>query len=105
MIRHIVILHFKADSQKNYDSLLEDTKPLIFKIPGVISYEIFKNESKYTPNGVYSLGVEINFKDEEALNVFMEHPNHYKANAMFEEFLSDPGYMVLTHKLPDALNS
>jgi hypothetical protein len=101
MIRHIVILHFKKDIQINYTKILISTKPLILEIPGIIRYEIFQNMSKYTPNHVFSLGVEIIFKDEEALNTFMEHPNHCQANAMFESYLSDPPYMVLTHKISD----
>lgn len=101
MIRHIVILHFKKYPNKNYEKILNKTKPLILEIPGIIKYEIFQNISKYTPKDVDSLGVEIIFKDEKALNIFMEHPNHYTANATFETYLSDPPYMVLTHKILD----
>ena len=101
MIRHIVILHFKKELHNDYYGLLCQTKPKILEIPGIVSYKIFENESKYTPDDVFSLGVEIIFKDEKALNTFMDHPKHYDANALFEKYLSDPGYMVLTYKIND----
>lgn len=97
MIRHIVILHFKK-SEIDYLDLLEKTRPYLREIPGIVSYEIFPNDSKYVPENVTSLGVEIRFKDQEALDVFMKHPKHYEANALFEKYLADPPYMVLTHK-------
>lgn len=104
MIRHIVILHFKKSYNKNYFTLLESTKSLISKIPGIISYHVYENESQYTPADIQSLGVEIIFKDAAALENFMNHPKHYEANAIFEEYLADPGYMVLTHQIvePDS---
>lgn len=101
MIRHIVILNFDKSYNKDYCKLLETTKPLVAQISGVIRYSIYKNESKYTPSHITSLGVEIIFKDKNALNIFMNHPNHYEANAIFEEYLADPGYMVLTYECGD----
>lgn len=97
MIRHIVIIHFKKSSL-DYLALLEKTRPLISEIPGVISYQLFRNESTYVPEDVSSIGAEIHFKDKHALDVFMKHTNHFKANAMFEKYLADPPYMVLTHE-------
>jgi hypothetical protein len=98
-IRHIVILNFKKGVHQDYTELLNSTKPLILQIPGIISYKIYLNESHYTPEDVISFGVELIFKDQEALNIFMEHPLHYEANAIFEKYLADPAYMVLTHEL------
>lgn len=48
MIRHIVILHFKKSYNQDYVQLLENTKPFITQIPGIVSYKIYKNESHYT---------------------------------------------------------
>lgn len=98
MIRHIVIVHFKKSSQ-DYLALLEKTKPFINQIPGVTSYQLFRNDSKYVPENVSSIGIEIHFKDKHALDVFMHHPKHYEANAIFEKYLADPPYMVLTHEM------
>ncbi len=105
MIRHIVILNFKKNLHEDYYSLLCSTKSLILEIPGIIKYEIFKNESKYTPADIYSLGVEILFEDRAALNVFMAHPKHYEANIIFEKYLADPPYMVLTHETVETKKS
>lgn len=102
MIRHIVILHFKKEYHQDYFKLLESTRSLVSQIDGIFKYTIFENDSKYTPKHIYSLGVEIIFKDENALESFMNHPKHYEANAIFEKYLADPGYMVLTHKIADA---
>ena len=98
MIRHIVIIHFKKNSV-DYLALLEKTRPLVNQIPGIISYKLYKNDSRYVPDGVSSVGVEILFKDKDALEVFMNHPKHYEANAIFEKYLADPPYMVLTHEI------
>ena len=99
MIRHIVILHFQKKFNKDYLSLLEKTRPLLVGIPGLISFQIFPNSSKYVPEEIFSIGVEIIFEDKDALNVFMNHPKHYEANAIFEKYLADPSYMVLTHEV------
>jgi quinol monooxygenase YgiN len=98
MIRHIVILQFKKDG-KDYLSLMKQTVPLVNKIPGILSYELFENQSKYVPQNVTSIGLELKFMDQEALDVFMTHPKHYEANAIFEKYLADPPYMVLTHQI------
>ena len=45
------------------------------------------------------IGVEILFEDNNALEVFMNHPKHFEANAIFEKHLADPPYMVLTHEI------
>jgi len=48
---------------------------------------------------VISIGIEILFEDEKALEIFMSHPKHYKANEIFEKHLADPPFMVLTHQM------
>ena len=98
MIRHIVILHFKK-SDLDYLALLEKTRPLVTQIPGIVSFRLYPNDSKYVPETVTSIGVEIIFKDKNALDVFMHHPNHFKANALFEKYLADPAFMALTHEI------
>ena len=103
MIRHIVILQFRKDSSKNYLAIIEDARPYLNQIPGIINFSVFKNESKYVPEDVYSVGVEIIFKDKDALNVFMKHPKHYEFNSLFEKYLADPPYMVLTYEVPKLL--
>ncbi len=99
MIRHIVIIHFRKDAYEDYLALLEETRPFIDQIPGIVSYKLFQNKSKYVPKDITSIGVEIIFKDEDALEIFMGHPKHTQANALFENYLADPPYMVLTHEL------
>jgi len=98
MIRHIVILHFTKSSQ-DYLALLEKTRPFVAQIPGIMSYQLFRNDSKYVPENVSSIGVEIHFKDKHALDVFMNHPKHFEANAVFEKYLANPAFMVLTHEI------
>ena len=98
MLRHIIIIHFKKSSL-DYLALMEKTRPYINQIPGILSYQLFKNNSKYVPKNVSSIGVEIHFKDAHALDVFMKHPKHYEANAIFEKFMADPDFMVLNHEI------
>lgn len=97
MIRHIVILQFKKTTI-DYLSLLEKTRPLLKEIPGILKYSIYPNKSKYTPENQISIGIEILFQDKNALDGFMKHPKHFEANAIFEGYLADPPYMVLTHE-------
>jgi hypothetical protein len=99
VVRHIVILNFQKGLYIDYYGLIERTRPYLAEIPGIISYNIFQNESKYTPQDVVSIGVEIIFKDQNAVDVFMAHPKHYEANALFEKYFANPPYMVLTHKI------
>ncbi len=83
----------------DFQGLLEKTRPLVEQIPGIVKFSIYNNESKYVPNDVFSLGIEILFKDKNSLNTFMHHPKHFEANAIFEKYLADPPYMVLTHEI------
>ncbi len=98
MIRHIVILQFKKDG-RDYLALMKQTIPIVKQIQGITNYELFENQSKYVPQNMTSIGVELKFKDQKALEHFMGHPKHYEANAIFEEYLADPPYMVLTHPI------
>jgi hypothetical protein len=96
-IRHIVILNFKNNSDINYIELMESTRHFIENMQGVTNYAIYKNESKYTPDHIFSVGIQIDFEDDKALDNFMQDPKHYEANAIFEKYLDDPPFMVLTH--------
>ncbi len=98
VVRHIVILYFKKTTV-DYLALLEKTRPLLNQIPGIISFHLYSNASKYVPAKIISIGVEILFEDNNALEVFMNHPKHFEANAIFEKHLADPPYMVLTHEI------
>ncbi|SCA58943.1 hypothetical protein AB751O23_BI_00080, partial [Chlamydiales bacterium SCGC AB-751-O23] len=73
--------------------------PILNQISEIISYQIYPNDSKYTPQDVYSLDVEIIFRDKVAFDVFMKQPKHYEANAIFDKYLANPPYMVLTHEV------
>lgn len=99
MIKHIVIIQFKK-KPIDYVALLEKTRPLLEQIPGIIKYSLYPNESKYVPENVISIGVEILFQDKKAFDDFMTDPKHFEANAIFEEYLADPPYMVLTYHQP-----
>jgi hypothetical protein len=57
------------------------------------------NDSKYVPADICSIGIEILFEDKKALDAFMKHPKHFEANVIFENYLADPPYMVLTHEI------
>lgn len=96
-IKHIVILNFDKSHAVDFMGLMEKTRPYIEDMRGVTRYAIHENESKYTPDHVFSVGVEIDFKDNEALESFMQDQKHYEANALFEAYLADSPYAVLTY--------
>jgi hypothetical protein len=99
MIRHIVILYLQKNSRIDYLAILEKTTPLVMQIPGILKYEIYRNKSQYVPNDVESFGIEMTFMNQDALDIFMEHPKHFEANQLFEMYLANPPYMVLTHEI------
>ncbi|MCH9621275.1 MAG: hypothetical protein S4CHLAM20_06940 [Chlamydiia bacterium] len=105
MLRHIVIINFIKNNEKDFSALLESTRTYVAQIPSVVSYDIFINESAYTPENIESFGVEIFFKNKAGLEEFMKHPKHYEANALFEQYLADPPFMVLTHQVGSTVNS
>lgn len=98
-IRHIVILNFKKNDQVNFLDLMEPTRPLIENMEGISGYHIYKNESHYTPREISSIGIQIDFDSETALESFMNNPKHYEANKLFEGYLADPPFSVLTHHI------
>jgi len=81
VIRHIVILNFKKNDRLDYLTLLESTRPVVAQIQGIVKYNIYRNESQYTPPHIESLGVEIIFENHHALETFMTHPKHHEARA------------------------
>lgn len=93
-IRHIVILNFRKNDQIDYIQLMGKTRPLIENMNGVTEYSIYKNESKHTPDNIFSVGVQIDFEDKKSLDSFMET---LEANALFEKHLANPPFSVLTH--------
>ena len=99
MIRHIVILYFQKNPQKDFLGLLEKTKPIVNQIPGVLKFEIFPNINKYVPSHLSSFCFEIIFANKRALENFMIDPRHDEAEAIFEEYLADPPYVFLTHEM------
>lgn len=58
MIGHIVIVQFKK-ADRDYLALMKQTIPIVKQIPGIVSYELFENQSKYVPQNVTSIGVEL----------------------------------------------
>ena len=94
-------MQFKKDllTDDEYSSILWQTRALIIEIPGIREYDIFRNDSKYVPEQISGFGVEIIFENQKALDIFMKHPKHFVANALFEKYLADPPYMVLTHHI------
>jgi len=99
VIRHIVILQFEKRHGRDFKQLLEKTRPYLEQIPGIIKFSIYQNDSKYVPEEICSFGVEILFRDKNALELFMQHPKHFEANAIFEQYLAVPPYMVLSHEV------
>ncbi len=80
-------------------SLLEKTRPLVDQIPGIVSFHLYPNSSKYVPEDIISVGLELVFENKKALNVFMNHPKHHEADTIFKKYLAEPIRMVLTHEI------
>lgn len=98
MIRHLVIIYFDKTKKIDAEKGLKKTPPLVRQIKGVLDYKIYNNLSHYTPDNCFSLGVEILFEDQSALEAFMTHPLHKEANQLFEHYMIPPSFAALTYE-------
>jgi Stress responsive A/B Barrel Domain len=80
MIRHVVLVHFKAgaDATNIFDAL----KSLQGKIPGIISISAGQDNS---PEGLQrgnTHGFTVDFVDAAARDAYLPHPEHQKVGGM-----------------------
>ncbi len=90
MIRHILLIQFKAGSQP---SDIENVKKEFLAIPsnikGVVSVEWGENDSPENLNRGFTHCVLMTFKDEDSRNNYLPHPHHEALKKIILPFLED----------------
>lgn len=77
MIRHIVLIRFRADIVADEaDRLLQSVHGLKNEIPGIVTVLSGPNSSPEGLGRGYSHGFTIDFLDEAARDVYLPHPAH-----------------------------
>ncbi|MGL4488296.1 MAG: Dabb family protein [Rhizobiaceae bacterium] len=77
MIRHIVLIKFKADFLPTMiDAIFTDLVAIKNKLSGVISITCGKSESPEKIERGYMHGFVVDFTDWAALEAYQQHPDH-----------------------------
>jgi len=77
MIRHILLLKFKSETQSSEIGILEKAfLDLPQKIDGVLSVEFGANNSPEGKNEGFTHAVMMTFRDDAARDYYLPHPDH-----------------------------
>ncbi len=85
MIRHVLLIRFKAEAQLSEIEHVKKTFLAISsKIEGIVSVEWGENDSPENLNRGFTHCVLMTFRDEESRTFYLPHPQH---DALKETFL------------------
>ncbi len=77
MIRHIVLLRFKASvSEDQIADLFAELHQIDGKVPGLLAITSGKSESPEQMERGYMHGFVVDFADWAALQAYQDHPDH-----------------------------
>ncbi|WP_221076230.1 Dabb family protein [Agarivorans aestuarii] len=90
MIRHILLIKFKADaSETSIQQVQQSFLDIPNKISGVLSVEWGHNDSPEGLNKDYQYSVLMSFSDEAARQSYLSHIEHEKLKLDFVPLLED----------------
>jgi hypothetical protein len=82
MIRHIVLIRFRADvSEDTISAIFADLHAIKAKLPGVLSITAGRSESPERIERGYMHGFVVDFADWDALAAYQDHPDHRRVGA------------------------
>ena len=82
MIRHIVLIKFKADmSEAAIDAIFADLHAIKQTLPGVLSITSGKSQSPEQIERGYMHGFVADFASWDALQTYQDHPDHQRVGA------------------------
>jgi hypothetical protein len=87
MIRHIVLVNFKADA--DVEIIFGALKALKGKMPGIISIAAGKDNSPEGLQRKNTHGFSVDFVDAAARDAYLPHPEHQKVGAMIVSAAED----------------
>lgn len=90
MIRHIILIKFKATAKINEINELKDSfESMPSKVEGVHSVEWGLNDSPEGKNKDYTHVVLMNFVDDAGRDNYLPHPEHGELKTLFRPLLED----------------
>ncbi|MEP6662219.1 MAG: Dabb family protein [Verrucomicrobiota bacterium] len=90
MLRHVVILKFKADASTGEIKKVEDAfRALKTKIPGVAALEWGTNVSPEKLNQGFTHCFVLSFKTEKERDAYLPHPEHKKFGKILRTVLEE----------------
>ncbi|HET8632063.1 MAG TPA: Dabb family protein [Thermomicrobiales bacterium] len=94
MIRHIVLFNTKPEaSEADVAAVIESAKGTLTRIPGVRNLGISTSFEAVQPPR-YRYGLTMEFADDAALRVYLDHPLHQEFRALFYPVRGD--FLVTT---------
>lgn len=86
MIRHIVLIRFRADvSEGRIAELFEELRQIQDELPGLIGITSGRSESPEKMERGYMHGFLADFSDWDALQAYQNHPQHRAVGAKLTE--------------------
>ena len=90
MIRHIILIKFKATAKKNeINELKASFESMPSKVEGVNSVEWGLNNSNEGKNKGYTHVVLMNFVDDAGRDNYLPHPEHVELKKIFKPILEE----------------
>jgi hypothetical protein len=82
MIRHIVLIRFRADvSEDTISAIFADLYAIKAKLPGVLSITAGRSDSPERIERGYMHGFVVDFAGWDALAAYQDHPDHRRVGA------------------------
>jgi len=90
LIRHIILIKFKATAKKNeINELKASFESMPSKVEGVNSVEWGLNNSNEGKNKGYTHVVLMNFVDDAGRDNYLPHPEHFELKQIFKPILEE----------------
>lgn len=85
-MRHIVIFKYKPEAtETQIEKVSRALSDLQNKIPGIVSFEHGVNDSPENKNNGFTHVYQFTFKDADARDTYLPHPEHQKFGEMLGE--------------------
>jgi hypothetical protein len=82
MIRHIVLIRFRADvTEAAIAAMFDQLGVIAAKVPGIIAIHAGRSESPEKIERGYLHGFTVDFNDWQALAAYQAHPDHRRLGA------------------------
>ncbi|MDA9116177.1 Dabb family protein [Planktomarina temperata] len=86
MIRHIVLIRFRADvGEEKIAELFEELHEIEDELPGMIGITSGRSESPEKMERGYMHGFVADFRDWDGLQAYQDHPDHQAVGAKLTE--------------------